>query len=368
MKKLILSILSCTFLFACSSKKDLPSIALSGSITNPLDGEMVKLERILNDQLEVVDSFYLDTENKFLVDVEISEPAFYRLNLFGRRYVNLILNDTDVTVTADAVDRGTPAVITGSVDTDYILELSKLQSSFERSVNNLNSSFMQARGNGDDESIRKIQNEYLRQKAQSDKQVKETIWNMDNSVAGILALQYLSIDEHFAFYDSMATKYKEVLPASTYTKDLSATVENVRKLAIGSPAPEINLPSPSGTPVALSSLKGKYVMIDFWAAWCRPCRMENPNIVRMYEKYNGMGFEVYGVSLDRTKDAWLKAIADDGLTWTQVSDLKYFESEAAATYNITSIPATYLIGPDGSIIAKGLRGAELEAKLQEIFS
>jgi peroxiredoxin len=108
-------------------------------------------------------------------------------------------------------------------------------------------------------------------------------------------------------------------------------------------------------------------MIDFWAAWCRPCRLENPNVVRMYQAYNNRGFEVLGVSLDRTKEAWLKAIADDGLTWTQISDLKYFESEAARTYQINAIPATYLIDPDGNIIAKNLRGAELEAKLQEIF-
>ena len=119
--------------------------------------------------------------------------------------------------------------------------------------------------------------------------------------------------------------------------------------------------------ITLSSLKGKYVLIDFWAAWCGPCRRENPNVVRLYKEYSNQGFEILGVSLDRSKEAWLKAIEQDGLSWIHVSDLKHFGSEAASTYQINAIPATYLIGPDGVIVAKNLRGPALEDKLREIF-
>ena len=108
-------------------------------------------------------------------------------------------------------------------------------------------------------------------------------------------------------------------------------------------------------------------MIDFWAAWCKPCRAENPNVVRLYNQYKDKGFEVFGVSLDRTREDWLKAIEDDGLTWPQVSDLKYFNSAAAELYQIEAIPATYLLDPDGKIIAKDLRGPALEAKLAKLF-
>ena len=109
------------------------------------------------------------------------------------------------------------------------------------------------------------------------------------------------------------------------------------------------------------------MLIDFWAAWCRPCRAENPNVVKMYNKYKDENFEILGVSLDRRKQDWVNAIEKDGLIWKHVSDLKYYGSEAALTYRVNAIPATYLIDPDGKILAKGLRGETLRKKLEEIF-
>ncbi len=136
----------------------------------------------------------------------------------------------------------------------------------------------------------------------------------------------------------------------------------------GGKAPEINLNDTNGKALPLSSLKGKVVLIDFWASWCMPCRQENPNVVRMYDKYKDKGFTVYSVSLDESKDAWLKAIKDDNLSWpNHVSDLKGWQSSAAALYSVTSIPATFLLDREGNIIAKNLRGPELEQKLQQVL-
>ncbi|MFT5337296.1 MAG: thiol-disulfide isomerase/thioredoxin, partial [Luteibaculaceae bacterium] len=112
---------------------------------------------------------------------------------------------------------------------------------------------------------------------------------------------------------------------------------------------------------------GKYVLIDFWASWCRPCRAENPNVVAMYKKYKRKGFEIYSVSLDRTKDAWVNAIKQDGLTWTHVSDLKFWQSEGAKTYGVSGIPFTVLIDKEGKIIATNIRGESLRNKMKEIF-
>jgi peroxiredoxin len=149
--------------------------------------------------------------------------------------------------------------------------------------------------------------------------------------------------------------------------------EQAKVLNVGDKAPDIALKNPAGEIVKLSDLRGKLVLIDFWAAWCRPCRMENPNVVNLYNKYKdqnfryGKGFTVYSVSLDRNKTDWTNAIKQDGLIWdNHVSDLKFWSSEAAKTYNINSIPATFLVDKDGIIIARNLRGRGLENALAKM--
>src|SRR5690606_31430035 len=120
-------------------------------------------------------------------------------------------------------------------------------------------------------------------------------------------------------------------------------------------------------PVKLSDHKGKYLLVDFWASWCGPCRRENPNLVKAWQKYKDKGFDVFGVSLDRKKENWVKAIKDDQLTWTQVSDLKFWNSEAAKLYGVRAIPSNVLLSPDGTIIAKNLTGEALHSKLEQLL-
>ena len=151
-------------------------------------------------------------------------------------------------------------------------------------------------------------------------------------------------------------------------RQLETQIQSLQAQLIGSSAPEIALPNPQGDTLRLSSLKGKYVLIDFWASWCGPCRRENPNVVRMYQKYKDKGFEILGVSLDRSKAPWEQAIEKDGLTWLHVSDLNYFNGPAAKTYGVNAIPHTVLVGPDGKIVAKNLRGKALENKLAQVLS
>jgi peroxiredoxin len=138
-------------------------------------------------------------------------------------------------------------------------------------------------------------------------------------------------------------------------------------LKVGKQAPDISLPDPEGNTKTLSSLRGKYVLLDFWAGWCGPCRFENPNVVRLYQKYKDKGFDVYSVSLDSDKKKWLSAIEADGMEWTHVSDLKKWESAVIPLYHIDAIPMAFLLDKDGIIVAKDLRGEELQKKLEELL-
>jgi peroxiredoxin len=152
-----------------------------------------------------------------------------------------------------------------------------------------------------------------------------------------------------------------------YGKILKQRIDDSKIGAVGSEAMEFTQNDTTGKPVTLASFRGKYVLIDFWASWCKPCRMENPNVVNMYNKFKGKNFTVLGVSLDRDKSPWLQAIKDDHLAWTHVSDLKYWQNEVARLYKVEGIPQNYLVGPDGKIVGKNLRGEALQAKLCELL-
>ncbi len=170
--------------------------------------------------------------------------------------------------------------------------------------------------------------------------------------------------------DPLYNSLSDRLKATETAKNLKKSLDGLRTTAIGVTAPDFTQNDVNGAPVKLSSFRGKYVLLDFWASWCGPCRQENPNVVKAYNKYKDKNFTIVGVSLDRPngKAAWLAAIQSDGLSWTQVSDLKFWSNQVAALYSITSIPANFLIDPNGKIIARDLRGDDLENKLEEVLA
>jgi thiol-disulfide isomerase/thioredoxin len=182
---------------------------------------------------------------------------------------------------------------------------------------------------------------------------------------------YVSLIKIFSQHDadytkSLATRYKSEMPQSKMANKIFKSLPKGAPVA-GELAPDIKLSNPSGKEISLSSLKGKIVLIDFWASWCGPCRRENPNVVKAYEKYKGKGFTIFSVSLDEDKIKWTQAIQKDQLAWdTHVSDLKGWQSSAARLYSVKGIPATFLVGKDGKIVATNLRGESLEAKLEEL--
>jgi len=206
------------------------------------------------------------------------------------------------------------------------------------------------------------------------------------SYASLMAL-YQQIDsknfilykeDDFKYFAKIDSSLYKQYPSAPYVLSLHANVIQMREQQnkiklqrmiseMGAKAQEIALPSPKGDTIRLSSIKGKYVLVDFWASWCSPCREENPNLVKLYKKYKSKGFEIFQVSLDKTKESWVKAIKDDGLTWLHVSDLKYWDSPIAKVYNVESIPSSFLLDKDGTIMSKNLRGEALEQRLASLL-
>ncbi len=183
---------------------------------------------------------------------------------------------------------------------------------------------------------------------------------------GVLAgLEAKKHDNFALFAKTFVEEFKEKDPKTSAA--LAKKIANVSQLMVGGTAPDFTQNTPDGKPLTLSEMRGKVVLIDFWASWCGPCRKENPNVVKVYDEYKDQGFDILSVSLDSNKDRWLSAIAKDNLTWAHVSDLKGWKNEVSQMYGISSIPATILLDREGKIIARNLRGPALEAKLKEVF-
>ncbi len=215
------------------------------------------------------------------------------------------------------------------------------------------------------DAIKKFKN--LNSDAQN-KFIDSIVHKNTDKLINLIFLNSLDAGTYSKTYDYVLNKMKNFKDNEAY-KQIKSEYDAKKLTAIGSIPPEIALQDTNGRVVKLSSLRGKYVLVDFWASWCRPCRGESPNLVKAYKKYHNKGFTIYSVSLDQSKENWLAAIKKDQLgAWTHVSDLKGWQCVAARAYNINSIPSNFLLDKDGKIIAKNLRGSALEKKLGEIFS
>lgn len=352
--------------FSCEKKQDNDGkVEISGKIENAREGAVI-LSQFTDSRPKVLDTLELDNKGNFSYEVAVDTPTFYELNFYGEKLIRLALFKEDVKLSYDFANPES-LVVDGSKDSQEMLKIEKLMEDYQTKVNALNEAYYKAMSENDTETIKQIQADAMALESSQASEVKNVINSMGDSFASLAAVGLLNPKNEFQFMDSLIAKLDEKYPETKSIVQLKQQLDEMRALSMGQVAPEIELPNPSGETVRLSDLRGKYVMIDFWAAWCKPCREENPNVVKLYNEYKDKGFEVFGVSLDRTKEDWVDAIAEDGLTWTQVSDLKYFNSIAAEIYQIDAIPATYLIDPDGKIIGKDLRGPSLRAKLEEIF-
>lgn len=320
---------------------------LSGTLSGMPDGMHVLVGKIDGAQLRLVDTLRTDAKGRYRFSADAAQPTMYILQTDNRdgAILHLVLAPQEK-VTADLLymPERHAFKITSCKGSDNV----ELYRQFNDIILSTVNQTTQALVPGQVEDL-------LRR-------------NKGTLVAAFLVTFFeQDLENHALLYtevrDALAPRY----PADPFVQHLSDKLKGL--LVPGMEAPEIAMSDPYGNTRRLSDLRGKVVMIDFWASWCGPCRRENPNVVRLYHKYHDRGFDIYSVSLDKDRSQWLKAIQDDGLVWPDhVSDLQGWTSSGGAAYGIRSVPSTVLVDPDGKIIARNLRGADLERKLEEIFS
>lgn len=328
----------------------------------------LSLEQLTATKIIPLDSATTDEQGRFYFAFSPKEAGFYRITESKTNYLNFIWMPGDmIFIEAEASNLPLTHVISGSAESDILTKFNKGLDVIYKKNDSLNKTQQMARSMGNYQAMGQAQNALQELNDMHSNYVKSFITEHPSSLASLAAVQKLSMDDDFDYFLKVEEGLKSRIPNSTIFKDYSAVISQSKRLSVGYEAPELMLNDPDGKPIALSSLRGKVVLIDFWASWCRPCRAENPNVVKMYAKYKDKGFEILGVSLDNKKEAWLGAIAQDKLTWKHVSDLKGWQSAAAPLYKVSGIPMTYLLDKDGKIVGKNLRGPALEQKLNEIF-
>ena len=247
------------------------------------------------------------------------------------------------------------------------LEEYRMLSSMSRSMND---EFRKANVAKDTAAVMALREEYMELQERAKDYELDFVKENPNALISALVLEkFLSaktvpVKEIDSIFESFSPEIKATEPGKRIAKQL----KTAKATTIGAKAPEFSGPTPDGAQLALNEIKGKVTLIDFWAAWCKPCRMENPNIVAVYNKYKNKGLNVVGVSLDRKKEDWLGAIESDGLAWNHISNLQYFQDPIAQLYSVNAIPAAFLLDENGVIIAKNLRGPALEQKVAELLN
>jgi thiol-disulfide isomerase/thioredoxin len=358
---------------ACQNASAAEGYVINGQLRNVPAGTTLHLSELTSSQFVERGTAKTDAQGKFTFKGTLPvAAAVYQLKIDEPNQVLLVLdNKTHLTLTGDAKSLPSSYLVKGSKDSEVIQQLTRTMNASRSQMERLGQRYNAAGAAGQKDSLAVIEQKYNVLQRATASQAKAVIRRNAGSVAaGFATLSFVNPDEDFAFADSIATIQRKAQPGSPFTQALSERLEPLRATAIGTAAPDINLATPDGKMLSLKSARGKYVLVDFWASWCGPCRQENPNVVKAYNQFKnkGKGFTVFSVSLDDDKDRWTKAIAADGLVWpNHVSDLKKWNNAAAAAYGVQAIPQSFLLDPNGKIIAKNLRGPALEAKLAEVL-
>ncbi len=332
------------------------------------DGKMVYLQKFVDKKSTIIDSVLMQG-NVANFTVEEGNPAtYYSIRVEKVRYpIGFFSENNDVTIVGDVKDNST-IQITASYAQQLVNEYEAENRKFNNQLRELGKNYEIAAQANDEAAMEKIYDEY--------DQVEKNQTAYRNL---FISKNYSSFVSPYILYNNRLNyelneledfvNHFNISQDNEFAQLLNEYILKLQRVAVGQPYLDFTQETPEGTLLSLSELvgKSKLLLVDFWASWCGPCRGENPNVVAVYKEYHEKGFDVIGVSLDMKKENWIKAIEDDGLIWHNVSDLKYWNNEAAQDYAVSSIPSNVLIDENGTIIAKNLRGEDLRKKVEELL-
>ncbi|MCX6333922.1 MAG: TlpA disulfide reductase family protein [Bacteroidia bacterium] len=363
MKRIIYLFVLAAIIAACSSE---PKYIVKGEIKGS-DSLTFILQKRDGRNIVTLDSA-ISKGGIFRMEGVIEFPQQVMLSALNTRSrASFYLENSEITITG-TLDSLNDAKITGSKTQDEYKSFLDLDKPLSDKYQILLTAYQAARAQNDTAKMSKVRNDAMGVEKEMTDLQKQFIKDNPASYftpALIMSLSYdmsaEEIEANIAALDTNVAKVPAVL-------DLKTRAASMKAVSVGQKAPDFTLNDVNGNPVSLSSKIGtRLLLIDFWAGWCNPCRQENPNVVKVYNEFHKSGFDVFGVSLDQSKDEWVKAIADDKLTWTHVSDLQYWNNAAARLYAVSSIPANFLLDGTGTIIARNLRGDELYNKVKEVL-
>lgn len=359
-----------TILISCSQNEN--SYKISGVAKGFDDNTILLVYALENNAAKIVDTLLVSNgrfSGEFL-KTEASNLHYFNLPQYK---ANILFfpekEDLNVTLYKDSIQS---SFVSGSPQNEAYTNYSQQLKSFNVKKKDQSERFQVARSQNDRASITEIQNEARVMASEVTALKIAFIRDNANSSFSVMLLSELVSKKGITASEAneLIGNLSPKVAALGITEDLKKSLAEIKKSDVGGIAPDFSAPSPTGQVVSLQDALGKYTIIDFWASWCRPCRAENPNVVRVYNKYHDKGLNIISVSLDKAgqKSRWIKAIADDKMDWHHVSNLKSWQEPIAKMYGVRSIPATFLLDEDGKIIGKNLRGAALESKIASLFN
>lgn len=349
------------------------SYEISGNVNNFTEGQKIYVAQLdeTTNQPKILDTIEI-TEGKFALDLpEVDRPTISFLQLDGVRGAVMYIAENEPISFEIYPDSIFTSKVEGGEDNKVLMDYASSIMASQREMEGVRSTMMEAFSKQDTLAITNAQNEQEDIIEQMKMLKKDLVEKNPNSMVSLIVMQEMVGTKMFPASE-LQSLYKNLSPELKSTSlgtKIGDSLANLSLVEIGNKAPNFSAPTPEGEPLALEDVLGKVTLIDFWASWCKPCRQENPNIVRVYEKYHDKGFNAIGVSLDRPgqKDKWLEAIEADNLTWAQVSNLQFWQDPVAVQYGIRAIPAAFLLDENGVIVAKNLRGPALEQKVAELL-